>query len=110
MMYNWDVKIPGKEKKNYYCKEHKFNLMFTGLFILFILPLIIRHGLNAGCSFSLGDPPPSSPLFRRPRAARLASPGTLRVALRTQHPIISLLVSLRTTNAESEIIATLETK
>ena len=36
MMYNWDVKIPGKEKKNYYCKEHKFSLMFTGLFILFI--------------------------------------------------------------------------
>ena len=79
MMYNWDVKIPGKEKKNYYCKEHKFSLMFTGLFILFI-------------------------------KARRASPGTLRIALRTLHPIISLPVTLRTTNAESKIIATLEVK
>ena len=64
MMYNWDVKIPGKEKKNYYCKEHKFSLMFTGLFILFIKatntasPLVtltlspphssVDHGQHAG--------------------------------------------------------------
>ena len=74
MMYNWDVKIPGKEKKNYYCKEHKFSLMFTGLFILFIKATTTTSPLVT--------PPLSTPLFRRPRAARQASPGTLPIALR----------------------------
>ena len=64
MVYNWDVKIPGKEKKNYYCKEHKFSLMFTALSVLFIRattttsPLVtllpstphssVDHGQHAG--------------------------------------------------------------
>ena len=39
-----------------------------------------------------------------------ASPETVRVALRTLNPIILLPVTLRITNAESEIIATLEVK
>ena len=63
MMYNWDVKISGKEKI-YYCKKHKFSLMITGLFILFIkgttttFPLVtlpsspphysVDHGQHAG--------------------------------------------------------------
>ena len=73
--------------------------MFTGLFILFIKATTTTSPL-------VTPPPFSSLLFRRPRAARRASPGTLRIALRTLHPIISLSVTLRTTNAESEIIAT----
>ena len=72
-MYNWDVKIPDKEKKNYYCKEHKFSLMLTGLFILFIEATTTTSPL-------VTLPPLSSPLFRRPRAARRASPGTLHIA------------------------------
>ena len=32
MMYNWDVKIQRKERKNDYCKEHKSSLIFTGLY------------------------------------------------------------------------------
>ena len=62
------------------------------------------------------SPPFFSPLFRRQRAARRASPGTLRIARNFTHrfthryPINSLPVTLRTTNAESENIATLEVK
>ena len=78
MMYNCDVKIPDKEKKNYYCKGHKLSLMFTGSFILFI---------NATTTTSplLTLPALSSLLFRRPRAARRASPGTLRIARNFTH-------------------------
>ena len=94
-----------QRKKNYYCKEHKFSLMFTGLFILF-------NKATTTTSPLITPPPLSSPLFRRPRAARRASPGTLRVARNFTHRyhIISLPVTLRTTNAESEKIATLEVK
>ena len=114
-MYTWDVKIPGKEKKNYHCKEHKFSLMFTGLFILFIKattstsPLVtlppspphsfVDHGQHAG---------------HRPElyASLYASLPCYFTARNFTHryPIISLPVTLRTTNAESEKIATLEVK
>ena len=81
--------------------------MFTGLFILFIKATTATSNL-------VTLPPLFSPLFRRPRAARRASPGTLRIARNFTHrfthryPINSLPVTLRTTNAESENIATLE--
>ena len=47
--------------------------MFTGLFILFIEATTTTSPL-------VTPPPLSSPLFRRPRAARRASPRTLRIA------------------------------
>ena len=80
--------------------------MFTGLFILFIKA--------TATTSPLVTPPPSSPLFRRPRVARRTSLGNLRITRNFTHrftlryPIISLPVTLRTTNAESEKIATLE--
>ena len=79
--------------------------MFTGLFILF-------NKATTTTTSPLVTPPLSSPLFRRPWAARRASPGTLRIARNFTHhyPINSLPVTLRTTNAESEKIATLEVK
>ena len=43
--------------------------MFTGLFVLFIEATTTTPPL-------VTPPPLSSPLFRRPRAARRASPGT----------------------------------
>ena len=59
--------------------------MFTGLFISFIKATTTTSPL-------VTPPPLSSPLFRRPRAARRAS------------------IPLRTTIAESEKLATLEVK
>ena len=50
--------------------------MFTGLFILFIKATTTTSPLVTA------PPPLSSRLFRRPRAARRASPGTLRITLR----------------------------
>ena len=83
--------------------------MFTGLFILFI------EASTTTCPLMI-LPPLSSPLFRRPQAARRASPGSLRIARNFTHrfmhrySIISPPVTLRTTNAESENRATLEVK
>ena len=92
MMYNWDVKIPSKETKNY-CKEHKFSLMFTALFILFIKATTT-----------------TSPLVTVLPALPSTTGSTPGIARNFTHryPIISLPVTLRTTNAESEKIATLE--
>ena len=76
--------------------------MFTGLFILFI------KATTTTSPFVTLPPPLSSPLFRRPRAACRASPDA---SLYASLPyIISLPVTLRTTNAENEKIATLEVK
>ena len=52
--------------------------MFTGLIILFIEPTTTTSPL-------VTLPPLSAPLFRWPRAARRASPGTLRVARNFTH-------------------------
>ena len=68
-MYNWDVKIPGKEKKNYYCKEHKFSLMFTGLFILFI---------EATTTTSPLVPPPPPSLLPTLSSTTGSTPGIAR--------------------------------
>ena len=82
MKYNWDVKIPGKEKRNYYCKEHKFSLMFTGLFILFI-----KATTTTSTLVTLPLSPPHSSVDHGQHAGHrpelYASPGTLRIALRT---------------------------
>ena len=80
--------------------------MFTGLFILFI------EATTATSPLVTPPPPPplAAPLFRRPRAARRASPGTLRIALRIATLLFHRPVTLRTTNPESENIATLEVK
>ena len=110
-MYNWDVTIPGKEKRNYYCKEHKFSLMFTGLFILFI------EATTTTTSPLVTLPPPSPPnssvdheQYAGHRLELYASLGTLRIALRIATLLFHRPVTLRTTNAESENIATLEVK
>ena len=96
MMYSWDVKIPGKEKKNY-CEEHKFSPMFIGLFILFIKAT-------------------TSPLVTLLPTLPSTTTSTPSIARNFTHrfthrdPIISLPVTLRTSNAESEKIATVEVK
>ena len=73
-MYNWDVKIAGKEKKTIIVRNT--NLVWCLLDCLFRLSKLLLLLLPGWLS------PLSSPLFRRPRAARRASPGTLRIALR----------------------------
>ena len=70
MMYNWDVKIPGKEKKTIIVR--KTNLVGCLLDCLFCLSKLLLLLLPWWLS---------PPLFRRPRAARRASPGTLRIAI-----------------------------
>ena len=72
MMYNWDVKIPGKEKKTIIVRNT--NPVWCLLNCLFCLSKLLLLLLPWWLS-----PPLSSPLFRRPRAARRASPGTLRL-------------------------------
>ena len=53
-MYNWDVKIPGQRKKNYYCKEHKFSLILfieatnTTPPLVTLPPSSVDHGQHAG--------------------------------------------------------------
>ena len=73
MIYNWDVKIPGKEKKTIMVRNT--NLVWCLLDCLFCLSKLLLLLLPWWLS-----PPLSSPLFRRPRAARRASPGTLHIA------------------------------
>ena len=103
------------KKKNYYCKEHKFSLMFTGLFIVF------NEATNTTSPLVTLLPSPPHPSVdhgqhtgHRPELC--ASLGTLRIARNFTHrfthrySIISPPVTLRTTNAESENIATLELK
>ena len=65
MMYNWDVKIPGKEKKTI---VRNTNLVRCLLDCLFCLSKLLLELLPWRLS-----PPLFSPLFR-------ASPGTLRIA------------------------------
>ena len=70
-----------QRKKNYYCKEHKFSLMFTGLFISFIKATTTTSPL-----LTLPPSPPHSFVDRGQHAGRrpelYASLGTLRIALR----------------------------
>ena len=67
--------------KNYYCKEHKFSPMFTGLFILFIKattttsPLLTLPPLLPTLSSTTGH---GQHAAHRPELH--ASPGTLRIA------------------------------
>ena len=97
MMYNWDVKIPGKEKKNYYCKEHKFSLMFTGLFILFIeaitttFPLVT---LLPTLPSTTGSTPGIARNFTH-RSELYASLGTLRIATLLFHRPLLYARSMR---------------
>ena len=83
-MYNWDVNIPGKEKKNYYRKEHKFSLMFTGLFILLIEATTTTSPwvtLLPTLPSTTGSTPGIARNFTH-RSELYASLGTLRIALR----------------------------
>ena len=79
LMYNWDVKIPGKEKKTIIVRNT--NLVWCLLDCLFCLSKLLLLLLP----WWLSPSPLSSPLFRRPRAARWASPGTLRIARNFTH-------------------------
>ena len=72
--------------------------MFTALFILFI---------KATTTSPLVTPPP--PLFPTLPSTTGSTPGLAR-NFTHRYPIISLPVTVRTTNAESEKIATLEVK
>ena len=60
-------KYHAKKEKLYYCKEHKSSLMFTGLFILFILPLIaVRELMRGLLAFPWWPPPPFRPNIHCP--------------------------------------------
>ena len=78
--------------------------MFTGLFILFI-----EATTTTSPWVTL---PLSSPLFRRPRAARRASLAARNFTHRSElyASLYASPVTLRTTDAKSENIATLEVK
>ena len=102
MMYNWDVKIPGKEKKTIIVRNT--NLVRCLLDCLFCLSKLLLLLLPWWLS---------SPLLPTLPSTTGSTPGIARNF--THHfthrdPIISLPVTLRTSNAESEKIATLEVK
>ena len=116
------------KKKNYYCKEHKFSLMLTGLFILFIkattttFPLVtlppspplsfVDHGQHARHRPELYASLPYYAVMAMWALARSSVSSEPQSKLRNYYyyyyPIISLPVTLRTTNTESEKIATSE--
>ena len=75
--------------------------MFTGLFILFIKAITTTSPM-----VTLPHP---SPLLPTPPSTTGSTPGIAR-NFTHRYPIISLPVTLRTTNDESEKIATLEVK
>ena len=86
--------------------EHKFSLMFTGLFILFIEATTTTSPLVPP------PPPPSPPHSSVGHGQHAGHRPELFASLYASRPyyFIARYVTLRTTNAESEKIATLEVK
>ena len=101
-MYNWDVKIPGKEKKTIIARN--INLVRCLMDCLFCLSKLLLLLLSWRLPPSLLPTLPS---------ATGSTPGIARNfthRFTQSYPIISLPVTLRTTNAESEKVATSEVK
>ena len=103
MMYNWDVKIPGKEKKTIIVKNT--NLVWCLLDCLFFLSKLLLLLLPW-----LLSPPPLVPTLPSTTGSTGGIARNFTHRFMHRCPIISLPVTLRTTNAESEKIATLEVK